>query len=195
MTEDESAERERLRAKRRPHGLPFRIGKIGHVALHVADIPRSIAFYVDVLGFEVSDVYPPEMAPPAGMAFLRCNPDHHGIALVGGPVEASANAELHHLAFEVGSLDEVLAARAHLKAAGAVIDFDGRRRAGWQFAVEFRDPDGHRLEIYWGIDQIGTDGRARPASQWKGAPTLELAIADPVEGQDASLRDDRLSRR
>ncbi len=40
------------------------------------------------------------------------------------------------------------------------IDFDGRRRAGVQIAVEFRDPDNHRLEIYWGIDQIapGEDG-------------------------------------
>jgi catechol 2,3-dioxygenase len=69
------------------------------------------------------------------------------------------------------------------------IDFDGRRRAGCQLAVEFRDPDGHRLEIYWDIDQIGDDGRARPASEWKGASSLEQAIADPVRGQDTTLRD------
>ncbi len=64
------------------------------------------------------------------------------------------------------------------------IDFDGRRRAGVQIAVEFRDPDGHRLEIYWGIDQIAPGAQARPAQEWKGARSLEEAIADPVVGQN-----------
>ena len=77
---------------------------------------------------------------PGGMAFLRCNPDHHGIALVGS-----------------------------------------------MLAVEFRDPDGHRLEIYWGIDQIGSDGRARPKEEWNGVRGLDAAIADPVPGQDTTL--------
>ena len=68
---------------RRPQGLGFRIGKIGHVVLNVTDLARSVHFYTQVLGFEVSDVYGEEMMP-GGMVFLRCNPDHHGIALVGG---------------------------------------------------------------------------------------------------------------
>ena len=67
------------------------------------------------------------------------------------------------------------------------ITFEGRRRAGCQIAVEFRDPDGHWLEIYWNIDQIGSDGRARPPEEWKGVPSLEQAIADPVRGQDTTL--------
>jgi hypothetical protein len=66
---------------------------------------------------------------------------------------------------------------------GVPIVFEGRRRAGCQVAVEFRDPDGNNLEIYWGLDQIGTDGRARPASEWRQAKTLEDAIANPVSGQ------------
>ncbi len=185
---------EAVKQAKRPQGLPFHIAKIGHVALQVADLERSVDFYVRVLGMEVSDAYGPDMMP-GGMVFLRFNPDHHGIALVGALDGPAGAKELHHLAFEVGSLDEVLRARAHLKAAGAQIDFDGRRRAGCQFAVEFRDPDGHRLEIYWGIDRIGTEGRARPASEWKGAPSLETAIADPVVGQDATVQDTSLLRR
>ncbi|MEE8434420.1 MAG: hypothetical protein V3S64_06490, partial [bacterium] len=77
----------------------------------------------------------------------------------------------------------------HLKAHGVPIAFEGRRRAGCQLAVEFSDPDGHRLEIYWGIDQIGSDGIMRPREQWKWAHSLEEAVDDPVEGQDTSLRD------
>jgi catechol 2,3-dioxygenase-like lactoylglutathione lyase family enzyme len=45
----------------RPLGLPFRIAKLGHVALNVTDLERSVTFYTQVLGFSVSDVYPSEM--------------------------------------------------------------------------------------------------------------------------------------
>jgi catechol 2,3-dioxygenase-like lactoylglutathione lyase family enzyme len=177
-----------LKRLARPKGMPFRIGKLGHVVINVRDVARSVRFYTELLGFEVSDIYPDEMAP-GGMAFLRCNPDHHGIALVGSQNAVSENVELNHIAFEVATLDEVIRARDHLRRHGVTIDFEGRRRAGCQLAVEFRDPDNHRLEIYWGIDQIGSDGRARPAEEWNGVRGLEAAIADPVPGQDTTLHD------
>ncbi|MGH7092435.1 MAG: VOC family protein, partial [Stellaceae bacterium] len=179
----------------RPKGLPFRIGRLGHVVLNVRDVARSVRFYTQVLGFEISDLYPEDMVP-GGMAFLRCNPDHHGIALVGSLGAASnENIELNHIAFEVATLDEVVRARDHLAANGVTIDFAGRRRAGCQIAVEFRDPDNHRLEIYWGIDQIGSNGSVRPASEWKGVRSIEAAIADPVRGQDTALHDPSLVKR
>lgn len=170
---------------------PFQLGKIGHVALYVADIKRSTQFYTDVLGFYVSDAYEDGMMP-GGAAFLRCNPDHHGIALFKATEQNPVGAGLHHIAFEVASLDDVVRARAHLRSHNVTIDFDGRRRAGVQIAVEFRDPDNHRLEIYWGIDQIAAGEQARPAHEWKGALSLEAAIADPVAGQDTRLRDPSL---
>jgi catechol 2,3-dioxygenase-like lactoylglutathione lyase family enzyme len=177
-----------LKSMTRPKGMPFRIGKIGHVVLNVSDLARSVRFYTDLLGFAVSDVYGDDMMP-GGMVFMRCNADHHGVALVGGLKSKRSDSDLHHLAFEVGTLDEVLRARDHLRRHDVTIDFEGRRRAGCQIAVEFRDPDGHRLEIYWGVDQIGSEGRARPRAEWKGAKTLEAAIADPVAGQDTTVQD------
>jgi catechol 2,3-dioxygenase-like lactoylglutathione lyase family enzyme len=185
---------ETVRHRARPHGLPFRIAKLGHVVLNVSDLQRSVAFYTGLLGFAVSDVYPEAMMP-GGMVFMRCNADHHGVALVGSLPDASASRELNHLAFEVATLDEVLRARDHLRAHGVAIDFEGRRRAGCQIAVEFRDPDGHRLEIYWGVDQIGSEGRARPRVEWKGAKSLEAAITDPVPGQDTTVQDRTLLKK
>jgi catechol 2,3-dioxygenase len=185
---------EALKRLRRPAGMPFRIGKLGHVVLNVADLARSVRFYTEILGFAISDVYPPAMVP-GGMVFLRYGADHHGVALVGELTQPSRSAELNHVAFEVASLDEVLRARDHLTQHGVAIDFEGRRRAGCQIAVEFRDPDGHRLEIYWGIDQIGSDGAARPPAEWKGAHSLEAAIADPVRGQDTTVHDRTLLKR
>lgn len=178
----------KLKQSQRPKGVPFRISKIGHVVLNCADIERSVRFYTEVLGFSVSDVYPEEMAQ-GGMVFLRYNHDHHGVALVGTLPGRSETIELNHLAFEVGTLDEVFAARDHLTARGIEIDFEGRRRAGAQIAIEFHDPDGHRLEVYWGVDQVGNDGHVRPSSEWKWALSLREAVLDPVEGQDTTLLD------
>lgn len=185
---------ERLRATTAAAPAPFALRKIGHVVLMVHDLQRATEFYTQVLGFQVSDVYGENMMP-GGMVFLRCNPDHHGIALVGGAQGPSARRELHHLAFEVGTLDEVFRARKRLRACGATIVFEGRRRAGVQIAVEFLDPDGHNLEIYWGLDQIGTEGIARPATEWRGAKTLEEALANPPRGQTPVLYDQTLLER
>jgi len=164
------------------------------IRLNVSDLERSVRFYTEVLGFSVSDVYGDDMMP-GGMVFMRCDADHHGVALVGGLKSKAKDADLHHMAFEVATLDEVLRARDHLRRHEVPIDFEGRRRAGCQIAVEFRDPDGHRLEIYWGVDQIGSDGTARPRTEWKGAKSLEAAIADPVRGQDTALHDPTLLKR
>ena len=180
-----------LKRLARPKGMPFRIGKLGHVVINVRDVARSVHFYTEVLGFEVSDIYPDAMVP-GGMAFLRCNADHHGIALVGAMADAARNIELNHVAFEVANLDEVLLAREHLRKHGVRIDFEGRRRAGVQIAIEFRDPDNHSLEIYWGIDQVGSDGHLRPPQEWKWAHSLKEALDDPVRGQDTTLRNPAL---
>jgi catechol 2,3-dioxygenase len=161
--------------------LQFQLRKIGHVVLNVTDLDASVGFYTEVLGLEVSDRYPPTMVP-GGMVFLRCNTDHHGVALVGGAAKVERSS-LNHFAFEVGSLEEVFRARAWLRQHGARVHFEGRRRAGCQIAVEFQDPDGNNLEIYWNIDQVGTGGEVRPPAEWRPARTLEDAIANPVTGQ------------
>ena len=171
---------------RNAQDVPFRIRKIGHVVLRASNLQRSVDFYVRVLGFAISDIYPEEMVP-GGMVFMRCNPDHHGVALVGGMSGPSEKRELHHFAFEVDTLDEVFHARQRLREHGVPIVFEGRRRAGVQIAVEFLDPDGHHLEIYWGLDRVGADGRIRPKEEWREAHTLEDALENPPPGQSVHL--------
>jgi catechol 2,3-dioxygenase-like lactoylglutathione lyase family enzyme len=165
--------------------LGFQLRKIGHVVLNVNDLEAAVGFYTAVLGLQVSDRYPTSMVP-GGMVFLRCNTDHHGVALVGGASKLERSS-LNHFAFEVGSPDEVFRARAWLQKHGVPIVFEGRRRAGCQIAVEFQDPDGNNLEIYWGLDQIGTGGHVRPATEWRPARTLEDAVANPVADQRPSF--------
>jgi catechol 2,3-dioxygenase-like lactoylglutathione lyase family enzyme len=172
---------------------PFAVRKIGHAVIFAADLERSTRFYTDVLGFRVSDIYDGSMMP-GGMVFLRCNGDHHCLALVGGK-DAEKDKSLHHLAFELATLDEVFRARDHLQQAGTTITFNGRRRAGCQVSVEFLDPDGHHLELYWGVDQIGSDGRVRPRDEWRQTLTLEDAVKIAPPGQDTTLHDATLKAR
>src|SRR5580692_11020711 len=170
---------------------PFAVQKIGHAVVNVADLEKSKHFYTDVLGFKVSDIYADKMMP-GGMVFLRCNGDHHCLALIGGAPQASGAAKtLHHLAFELATLDEVFRARDHLKQHGAKIVYEGRRRAGCQVSVEFLDPDGHHLELYWGVDQIGADGRSRRSARIRPCTTQPCARASKVERTD---HDDRTAR-
>jgi catechol 2,3-dioxygenase len=163
------------------NSAPFQLRKIGHVVLNVSDLDASVRFYTELLGLQVSDRYPGTMVP-GGMVFMHLGGDHHGIALVGG-ASKTERTSLNHFALEVGSPDEVFRARAWLRKQGVPIHFEGRRRAGCQIAVEFQDPDGNNVEIYWGIDQVGTGGHVRPASEWRPARSLEDAIANPVAGQ------------
>ncbi len=186
-----SPEMQAFKNKETPEDIPFSINKIGHVVLKVTDMKRSVDFYTQVLGFRVSDVYPDSMID-GKMIFMRCNNDHHGVALVGGAPHESKNIELHHMAFEVSTLDEVLLAREHLKKNDVRILFEGRRRAGVQIAVEFLDPDGHWLEIFWGLDQVGPRDKARPPEEWVEEFSLEDAIDNAPVGQDTALKDSSL---
>jgi catechol 2,3-dioxygenase len=181
-----------LREREPPVCMPFRVRKIGHVVLRVTDLDRATAFYRDVLGFQVSDVYPQSMMP-GGMVFLRMSPDHHSVALVGGAVEqGSVDSGMHHMAFEVATVDEVIRARDHLRAHKIPITYEGRRRAGCQIAVEFTDPDGHCLEIFWGLDQVDSDNRSRTPADWRVATTLAQALENAPQGQDTTLQDPTL---
>jgi catechol 2,3-dioxygenase-like lactoylglutathione lyase family enzyme len=185
---------ERIRAQAPATGIPFAITKIGHVVLNCSDLERSVKFYTQVLGFKISDVYEEEMVP-GGMVFMRFGTDHHGVGLVGAMPGSAKNIELHHLAFEVATLDELLRVREHVEKNNVTVDFHGRRRAGAQIAVEFEDPDGHQIEIFWGLDKVGSDGAIRPRSEWRPVQSLEDAIDNPVSGQDTTVNDKSLLRR
>lgn len=161
-----------------PATTPVHVKKLGHLVYEVSDVERSTRFWREILGFAVSDTN------ELGMVFLRFGADHHSVALVPGKAPARPPAEsglrFAHLAMEVESLEELFTFRAFLRERGVPITYEGRRGPGGNIGVEFADPDGYEFEVYYGMDQIGPDGRSRPASHFRRARTLEDAVANPL---------------
>ena len=85
----------------RYEGVPERIS---HIVLHSPNHRALAQFFIDVLGFRLSD-WIGEM-----MVFLRCNEWHHRLAILPGP------PCLNHVAYDMHSVDDVIA--VHPRAAG-----------------------------------------------------------------------------
>src|SRR5437870_13519018 len=104
------------------------------------------------------------------MVFLRYGSDHHTVALVQAKTPDELPKEgrpgFHHCALEVSTVSELFKIRDFLRAKGVPIIYEGRRGPGGNPGVEFKDPDGFNIELYSSMDQIGPDGRSRPAQGW-----------------------------
>ncbi|MGI9253926.1 MAG: VOC family protein [Thermomicrobiales bacterium] len=127
--------------------------QIGHVHLKVSNLEQSIAFYRDVLGFELTQRY------GAQAAFLSAGGYHHHIGLntwesQGGKPAPFGSPGLYHVAFLYPNRLEL--ARAVRRALQHGIQFQGASDHGVSEALYFADPDGNGIEIY----------RDRARSEW-----------------------------
>ncbi|MEV0279185.1 VOC family protein [Streptomyces sp. NPDC050610] len=129
------------------------IRRVNHVVLSVTDIRASTRFYRDVLGLKVVDTLPGD-GPDPFMVFLRtpeASDNHHDLGLIRAESPAAVPPEaappgLRHVAFEVGSLDELAEVKQRLEAAGSVKEtFD----QGMHLSVYCTDPDGIEIEVIW----------------------------------------------
>lgn len=127
--------------------------RIGHVHLKVADLDRSLAFYRDVLGFEVTQRYGDQAV------FLSAGGYHHHIGLNtlesrGGRPPAPGTTGLYHTAILYPDRAALADALRRLVEAG--IRLDGASDHGVSEALYLSDPDGNGVELY----------RDRPEAEW-----------------------------
>jgi catechol 2,3-dioxygenase len=144
----------------RPQGT-----RIGHVHLKVSNLERSIAFYRDVLGLELQQLYGDQAA------FLSFDGYHHHLGLntwesLGGPRPARNAVGLYHTAFLYP--DRVALARAFKRVLKAGVELDGAADHGVSEAIYLSDPDGNGIELY--VD--------RPESEWPRDAQGTLAMVN-----------------
>ncbi|MGW1295416.1 VOC family protein [Streptomyces sp. NPDC002533] len=132
---------------------PVRPRKLGHVVLGSTDQEASQRFFLEGIGFKVSDTV-------KGLAaFMRCSTDHHNVLVQQAPV-----AFLHHTSWQVDDVDEIG------RGATAMLEADpdrhtwglGRHHIGSNFFWYLKDPAGTFSEYYSDLDCIVDDALWKP---------------------------------
>ena len=122
--------------------------KLGHAVLGSTDYEATQAFFINGLGFKVSD-----HIKGAG-TFIRCSTDHHNVLVLGAPVSF-----LHHTSWQVDDVDDVG------RGASSMLEDHperhiwglGRHYGGSNFFWYLKDPAGNFSEYYSDMDCIVDD--------------------------------------
>jgi catechol 2,3-dioxygenase len=120
--------------------------RIGHVHLKVADLERALAFYHDLLGFEITQRYGDQAV------FVSAGGYHHHIGLntwysKGAPPAPQQSAGLFHTAILYPERTDLAAILRRLKEAGYPLT--GAADHGVSEALYMDDPDHNGVELYW----------------------------------------------
>ena len=124
-----------------------KVTSLGHVGVYVKDIERSVSFYRDILGLEVSD------RSPRGAVFMTAQDrlaEHH--ELLVAPGREGDGKILQQISFRCASLGDVkefyrIFLERHVPILRVVTH-------GNTVSIYFEDPDNNMVEVYWptGID-------------------------------------------
>jgi catechol 2,3-dioxygenase len=127
--------------------------RIGHVHLKVSDLPRAMAFYCDLLGFELVTMYGDQAA------FISAGGYHHHIGLNTWHSKGAAPAPerapgLYHTAILYHERKDLAAILQRL--IDEKYEITGAADHGVSEAIYLNDPDQNGVELYWD----------RPRDQW-----------------------------
>ena len=130
---------------------------ITHFVLNTPQQERAAAFWIEALGFELSD--------RSLLTFIRCNADHHSIAFHPG-----ADSTLHHIAFEMADIDAVMRGAGRMREHGYPLEWGiGRHGPGNNVFAYFVGPEDFVIEYTAEVEQVGPGYRVRSPQEWRYA--------------------------
>ena len=144
---------------------PFKIVRLGPVYLFVEDLAAAESFYRDKLGFT-----PTEEAIWQGQrcVFMRVNTEHHSLALFPIALREMLGLSSHStcaaFGVQLANYRQLRDAMKFLKDHGVKVNetLPLELHPGIDFAVNAFDPDGHCIQLYHAMEQIGWEGKPRP---------------------------------
>jgi catechol-2,3-dioxygenase len=159
------------------------IHRLNHAVLYVRDVASSVAFYRDVLGFEIV------MEAGGKAAFLRAaeSSNDHDLGLfeigaqAGPSLAGRATVGLYHLAWEVDTLRDLESLAQRLAEAGALV---GSSDHSSTKSLYGHDPDGLEFEIAWIVPADRLDDETRAGR----AQIRALDLAREIERYGADTR-------
>ena len=118
-----------------------------HAVLWVSDPERSAEFYRRALGLDIKNAF-------SGAVFLsspNSATDHDlGLFQAEGPVPTNRSVGLYHIAWEVETLADLVAAKERLAKMGALV---GENNHGMSRSLYCHDPDGIEFEVMWELPE------------------------------------------
>lgn len=162
--------------------VPFKIRRLGHFGFNLNNLNAGVEFYTKMLGFRMVDELDlskiPFVAermknsPDPRIIFTNYGGDHHAMVLAhrslggafGDPVPE--DVDTNQITWQLGTLAEVVNAANFLRDRKVKLERVGRDMPGSNWHVYFQDPDGHTIELYYGIEQVGWTRMAKPKSMY-----------------------------
>ncbi|MGZ8529620.1 MAG: VOC family protein [Candidatus Binatia bacterium] len=145
---------------------PFKITRVGPVKLFVDDYERLKRWHMEVLGFTLTEEVEWQ---GERCAFLRCNNEHHSLGIFPkswrkklGLSETTSNLSF---GLQLANYRQLQDAVQFLRGHGVRVETDiipPELHPGIDYAAYAFDPDGHCLELYYSMEQVGWDGKPRP---------------------------------
>ncbi len=125
--------------------------RLGHVVLKVRDSQKSKDFYMRTLGLKLA-----HEDLERGTVFLSFGKEHHDLALfepASGEAPDRTQPGMHHMAWQLGSFEELQAAFRELQTIGIKVESTVEHNV--TRSVYFPDPDGNRVELYCDMVEHG----------------------------------------
>lgn len=144
---------------------PFKIVRLGPVSLFVKDVDAAEAFYRNTLGFILTEevLWQGHRCP-----FMRVSTEHHSLALYPLALRERLGMSPHTtsmaLGLQLANYEQLRNAVRFLADHGARVTnaVPPELYPGMDYVAHVFDPDGHCLQLYYHMEQVGWDGKPRP---------------------------------
>jgi catechol 2,3-dioxygenase-like lactoylglutathione lyase family enzyme len=145
---------------------PFKITRVGPVKLFVDDYEKLKRWHMEILGFTLTEEV--EWQGERG-AFLRCDNEHHSLGIFPKSLckKLGLSDKTSNMSFglQLANYQQLKDAVKFLREHGVRVETDiipPELHPGIDYAAYAFDPDGHCLELYYYMEQLGWDGKPRP---------------------------------
>ena len=145
---------------------PFKITRVGPVKLFVDDYDKLKRWHTQVLGFTLTEEVEWQ---GERCAFLRCNNEHHSLGIFPKSwrkkLGLSETTSSMSFGLQLANYRQLKDAVKFLRDNGVRVETDiipPELHPGIDYAAYAFDPDGHCIELYYSMEQIGWEGKPRP---------------------------------